>query len=223
MLPTHARYGKVILYMLSVRREKKILSASYAYVLGCDEVGRGSVAGPVVAGVVAFDKTFFTRRTAWSKLVNDSKRLSARARTELAFHIKQSAAAWSIGVVSAGIIDRINILEATKRAMESAVKKIHMQLGVGVHKTFLLTDGNFLLPKFRGTQESIVRGDTSVFCIAAASIVAKVYRDELMTTLDKKFIGYGFARHKGYGTKFHFEQIQRLGLTSEHRQTFCRR
>lgn len=209
--------------MLPVKREIKILSGSAQYVLGCDEVGRGSLAGPVVAGVVAFDKTFFLHRPAWSKLVNDSKQLSARTRSELAFHIKQSAAAWSVGVVSAAVIDKINILQATKRAAEQAARKIHMQLGVDVEKTFLLIDGNFLLPNFQGAQESVIGGDGSVFCIAAASIVAKVYRDELMKRLDQKNSGYGFTQHKGYGTKFHFAQIKQKGLSPVHRKTFCHR
>lgn len=209
--------------MLPVKREIKILSDHTQYVLGCDEVGRGSLAGPVVAGVVAFDKNFFLHRPAWSKLVNDSKQLSARTRSELAFHIKRSADAWSVGVVSAAVIDKINILQATKRAAEQAVRKIHMQLGVDAKETFLLIDGNFLLPNFQGTQEAVVGGDRSVFCIAAASIVAKVYRDELMLRLDKKLFGYGFGQHKGYGTQLHFEQIKRLGLSSVHRTTFYNR
>ncbi len=209
--------------MLSTKREKQILKDPIIYVLGCDEVGRGSLAGPVVAGVAAFDENFFRHRPTWSTLVNDSKQLSARIRTELAFHIKQSAVAWSVGVVHASVIDKINILQATKRAAELAAQKIHMQLGVGSEKTFLLIDGNFLLPHYLGTQESVIRGDGSVFCIAAASILAKVYRDELMTRLDEKFSGYGFAQHKGYGTKFHFAQIKRLGLSPVHRRTFYNR
>lgn len=209
--------------MLPVRREQKIFSDSLLYVLGCDEVGRGCLAGPVVAGVVAFDKSFFQHRPTWSKQVNDSKQVSARMRSELAFHIKQSAAAWSVGVVSARVIDRINILQATKRAAVAAVRKIHMQLTVTPDKTFLFIDGNFLLPQYRGAQESVVGGDASVFCIAAASIVAKVYRDELMKRLDQKNSGYGFAQHKGYGTKFHFAQIKRKGLSPAHRKTFCHR
>lgn len=209
--------------MLSTKREKQILKGRIIYVLGCDEVGRGSLAGPVVAGVVAFDENFFRYRPTWSTLVNDSKQLSARIRTELAFHIKQSAVAWSVGVVHAPVIDKINILQATKRAAELAARKIHMQLGVDSEKTFLLIDGNFLLPRYPGSQDSIVGGDGSVFCIAAASILAKVYRDALMARLDKKFLGYGFAQHKGYGTKFHFAQIKRLGLSPVHRRTFYNR
>lgn len=207
--------------MLPVRREQKILSGSLLYVMGCDEVGRGSLAGPVVAGVVAFDKNFFQYRPAWGKRVNDSKQVSVRMRSELAFHIKQSAAAWSVGVVSAQVIDRINILQATKRAVAVAVQKIHMQLAVPSDKTFLLLDGNFLIPDYTGRQEAVVRGDASVFCIAAASIVAKVYRDELMVKLDKKFPGYEFKAHKGYGTKRHREALKSLGLSSIHRKTFC--
>jgi ribonuclease HII len=207
--------------MLPVRREQKILSGSLLYVMGCDEVGRGSLAGPVVAGVVAFDKNFFQHRPAWGKRVNDSKQVSVRMRSELAFHIKQSAAAWSVGVVSAQVIDRINILQATKRAVAVAVQKIHMQLAVPSDKTFLLLDGNFVIPYYIGRQEAVVRGDASVFCIAAASIVAKVYRDELMVKLDKKFPGYEFKAHKGYGTKRHREALKSLGLSSIHRKTFC--
>lgn len=209
--------------MLSTKREKQIFKDPITYVLGCDEVGRGSLAGPVVVGVVAFDKNFFRSRPAWSKLVNDSKKLSARVRDELVFHIKQSAVAWGVGMVQAPVIDKINILQATKRAAQLAAQKLHMQLGVSPDKTFLLIDGNFLLPQYRGAQESVIRGDGSVFCIAAASILAKVYRDELMTRLDEKFSGYGFAQHKGYGTKFHFAQIKRLGLSPVHRRTFYNR
>jgi ribonuclease HII len=207
--------------MLPVRREQKILSGSLLYVMGCDEVGRGSLAGPVVAGVVAFDKNFFQHRPAWGKRVNDSKQVSVRMRSELAFHIKQSAAAWSVGVVSAQVIDRINILQATKRAVAVAVQKIHMQLAVPSDKTFLLLDGNFVIPYYIGRQEAVVRGDASVFCIAAASIVAKVYRDELMVKLDKKFPEYGFKAHKGYGTRQHQEALKSFGVSSIHRKTFC--
>lgn len=208
--------------MLPVQREKQILSGRVSYVLGCDEVGRGSLAGPVVAGVVAFNQSFFAQRPAWTKLINDSKQVSPSLRTELAFHIKQTASAWSVGVVSAGAIDKINILQATKRAAESAVRKIHMQLDVGVKSTFLLVDGNFLLPGFLGRQESVVRGDATVFCIAAASLVAKVYRDALMVKLDKKFTGYHFAQHKGYGTPEHRRCIFEFGLSPVHRATFCK-
>lgn len=207
--------------MLPVRREQKILSGSLLYVMGCDEVGRGSLAGPVVAGVVAFDKNFFQHRPAWSKHVNDSKQVSVRMRSELAFHIKQSAAAWSVGVVSAQVIDRINILQATKRAVAVAVQKIHMQLAVPSDKTFLLLDGNFVIPYYIGRQEAVVRGDASVFCIAAASIVAKVYRDEFMVKLDKKFPEYGFKAHKGYGTRQHQVALKSFGVSSIHRKTFC--
>lgn len=207
--------------MLALQREKKVLSTGVAYVLGCDEVGRGSLAGPVIAGVVAFGKNFFVRPPVWAKQVNDSKQLSTGVRAALAFHIKQSAAAWSVGVVSPSVIDRINILAATKRAAEHALRKIHMQLGVGSEKTFLLLDGNFLLPHYGGKQEAVVRGDASVFCIAAASIVAKVYRDELMVKLDKKFPGYEFKAHKGYGTRRHQEALKSFGLSSIHRKTFC--
>lgn len=207
--------------MIAVQREKKILSTDYAYVLGCDEVGRGSLAGPVVVGVVAFDKKFFIRLPDWAKKVNDSKQVSPHQRTMLAFHIKQSAAAWSVGVMSAKVIDRINILAATKQAAEQALRKIHMQLNVGTEKTFLLLDGNFLLPHYTGRQEAVVRGDASVFCIAAASIVAKVYRDEFMVKLDKNFPEYGFKAHKGYGTRQHQEALKSFGVSSIHRKTFC--
>lgn len=179
------------------------------------------MAGPVVAGVVAFDKNFFIRLPGWAKKVNDSKQLSPVMRAELQFHIKQSAASWSVGVVSPKVIDRINILAATKRAADHALRKIHMQLSVDTKKTFLLLDGNFLLPNYTGRQEAVVHGDALVFCIAAASIVAKVYRDELMVKLDKKFPGYEFKAHKGYGTKLHKVALKRLGLSSIHRKTFC--
>lgn len=203
--------------------EKRILSRGYSYVVGCDEVGRGALAGPIVAAAVIWNAECKMMNAELSE-VQDSKLLSATKREALVFHIKHHALAWNIASVSPQVIDKINIHQANLLALYRAVEGVHKKLkGLHKSKTYTLVDGRFTIPQLQGAQQAVVDGDAKVFSIAAASILAKVYRDELMMKQDLKFPGYYFSNHKGYGTELHRTAIAALGLTSIHRQTFCTR
>ena len=174
---------------------------------GVDEVGRGPLAGPVVAAAVIFG----AHRPEGLK---DSKRLTAKRRAELSAEIKDTALAWSIGRADVEEIDRLNILRASHLAMQRAVTAL------GARPEVLLVDGN-LLPSFEIPAVAVVRGDDRVPEISAASIVAKVARDGEMEALAKRHPGYGFERHKGYATAEHLAALERLGPTPAHRQSFA--
>ncbi|HJP07434.1 MAG: ribonuclease HII [Acidiferrobacteraceae bacterium] len=176
-------------------------------VAGVDEVGRGPLAGPVVAAAVILSTS-----CTYEGLV-DSKRLSPIKREHVSARIRATAQAWCLAAASAGQIDRLNIHQATLLAMRRAV------LGLKVMPDYVLVDGRFYptLP-YRG--EAVVRGDQSEPAISAASILAKVYRDRLMGEFDKQFPGYGFSRHKGYPTVVHLSALQVLGPCREHRLSF---
>lgn len=185
-------------------------------VAGIDEAGRGCLAGPVVAAAVILHPGREISGLA------DSKTLSPRARENLALQIKTLAAAWSVGIVWQKRIDEINILQATFEAMAKAVARLKPGLG------FLLVDGNKIIPEsvlsscagFSMPQKAIIDGDALVPAISAASIVAKTFRDNIMQALAKKWPGYGFDKHKGYGTKKHYEALRLLGPSPLHRLTF---
>ncbi|MDT8437535.1 MAG: ribonuclease HII [Wenzhouxiangellaceae bacterium] len=178
-------------------------------VAGVDEAGRGPLAGPVVAAAVVLDPG----RPIDG--LDDSKKLSPKRREQLAEAIRARARAWAIGVSQVAEIDRINILQATFTAMQRAV------VGLGLAPDEVRVDGN-RAPDFGGLRTiALVGGDGSDPAIAAASILAKVQRDQWMVELDARFPGYGFARHKGYGTRIHLDALQRLGPCAEHRQSFA--
>lgn len=177
---------------------------------GVDEVGRGALAGPVVAGCVILPPFI---DSSWIKQVRDSKLLTARQRNHLSPNIMEEALDWSIGIVTSPIIDELNILRATWRAMEQAVLKLKYP------PQCLLVDGT-RIPGIEIPQQSIIAGDKKCISIACASIIAKVTRDNIMKELDKMFPDYGFSKHKGYGTKQHLECIERLGAISAHRHSF---
>ena len=201
---------------MNFKYELKKIEDNYSYVAGCDEVGRGCLAGPVVAAAVVFDPTLVTH--ALSE-VRDSKLLSAKKREELSTLIKSLSLAWSIAEVSPAKIDKINIHNASLLAIRKAVEglgKIHIQ------KTFLYVDGKFTIPNFDIEQQAVIGGDDKVLSIAASSIIAKVYRDELMKKFDKQYPVYNFAKHKGYATEIHRKQILSYGLSPIHRITFCK-
>ena len=183
----------------------------FGIIAGADEAGRGPLAGPVVAAAVVFPEN------CGIIPVDDSKRLSAARRASLSGEIAERAVSFSVGVIGPGEIDDINILEATKRAMRLAVKS----LAVAPH--MVLVDGNAAVDFGGGIiGECVVRGDSLSFSIAAASIMAKVARDNLMLEYDKEFPGYGFAKHKGYGTRGHAEALRRLGPCPIHRRSFLK-
>ena len=184
-----------------------------ALLCGIDEAGRGPLAGPVVASAVIFPRWFRTDGGVLER-VTDSKMLSAAERELLAPAIRKAAAFWAVAVVDPETIDRINILEATMLAMNLAVASLPMI------PELLLIDGNRFRSDLPIPYETIVKGDAKVFSIAAASILAKTHRDELMVVFAGQYPQYGFERHVGYGTKMHVEAILQHGRCPIHRQSF---
>jgi len=174
---------------------------------GVDEVGRGPLAGDVVAAAVILDESRPIEG------LRDSKKLSAARREELAAEIRERALAFCVASASVAEIDELNILQASLLAMRRAVEALDPQPG------YVLVDGNHL-PRWRYAAEPVVRGDSSVPAIAAASILAKVHRDRALVALGEQFPGYGFASHKGYPTAAHLEALQVLGVTPVHRRSF---
>jgi len=181
--------------------------SAYQFVAGVDEVGRGPLAGPVVAAAVILDPKRPIDGLA------DSKALSAARRDVLAAQIREQALAWAIGRAEHEEIDRINILQASLLAMRRAV------LALSPTPEFALIDGN-RCPLLPCPAQAVIRGDSSVAAISAASILAKVTRDAEMTQLDMLYPGYGFASHKGYPTKTHIAALASLGVTPIHRRSF---
>lgn len=187
--------------------EKKLWNEGFDLVAGIDEAGRGALAGPVVAAAVIFppgSENFGLR---------DSKKLTAARRDALFIEIEQKAVSIGIGVVGNEDIDRINILRATLKAMEAAISFLSLK------PDYLIIDGNQSV-KSEIPHETIVKGDDRSFSIAAASIIAKVTRDRLMTSLHDKYPHYNFPGHKGYGTEEHRDAIKRYGMSSVHRKSF---
>ncbi len=189
--------------------EKKLWSNGISAIAGVDEAGRGPLAGPVVAAAVIFPMHCFIEG------VNDSKRLTELRRQELYEHICQNALAVGVGIVDHTIIDEINILRATHKAMLLAIEQLRYK------PEYILVDGNSF-PKISVPSQTIVDGDAISFTIAAASIIAKVTRDRIMVEYDSRYPHYGFKQHKGYGTRKHREAIARYGLCDIHRRSFCK-
>jgi len=197
-------------YRPSFVEEQALAKRGCRLIAGIDEVGRGPLAGPVMAGAVILPLNL---ETPWLHLVNDSKQLSAETRERLFPLICESAIAVGIGEVSAEAIDEHGIARATKMAMKAAIGKLHPKPDA------LLID--FVrLPEINLPQRCIPKGDCKSISIACASIIAKVTRDRLMVELDRMYPGYGFAGHKGYATREHLESIERLGACPIHRKCF---
>lgn len=175
---------------------------------GCDEVGRGPLAGDVLAAAVILDPD--------QPIIglNDSKKLTEKKRENLFIEIQQKAKSWCIARASVAEIDSLNILQASLLAMTRAVQGLHIQ------PEHVLVDGN-KLPRWHYTAEAVIKGDSRVPAISAASILAKVVRDREMVELDKQFPGYGFADHKGYPTKVHLDALEKLGVTPIHRKSYA--
>ena len=188
--------------------ENQAVVEGYKFVAGIDEVGRGCLAGAVVAAAVILDLS-----KPLPEALNDSKKLTARRRERLDEEIREHALAYAVAQVEAEEIDRINILQATKKAMCAAIENLNLRAD------FLLIDAvelkNLGLP-----QKAIIGGDAISASIAAASIVAKTYRDNLMREIDKIYPVYGFSKHVGYGTKAHFEALRSHGACPLHRKSF---
>lgn len=181
----------------------------YNYVCGIDEVGRGPLAGPVMAAAVIFPKDVNLL------YLNDSKQLSEKKREELYEEIKEAAVAYAVGIANVDVIDRINILQADYEAMRQSIGKL------SVVPELLLNDA-VTIPSVNQPQVPIIKGDTKSISIAAASILAKVERDRLMCLYDEVYPQYGFARNKGYGSAEHIEALRKYGPCEIHRRTFIK-
>lgn len=189
------------------KKEKELYGAGYYAIAGVDEAGRGPLAGPVVAGAVIM------KRNGALLPVRDSKTLSHAKREALRQQIKTEALAYAIGIASVHEIEQLNILEATKLAMKRALGNLRQPFD------YLLTDVVHL-SQISCPQENIVKGDKQVYAIAAASILAKEYRDELMQLYNRLYPAYGFHKNKGYGTAAHLKAVKTYGLSPIHRRTF---
>ncbi|MEY8280242.1 ribonuclease HII [Oscillospiraceae bacterium 52-8] len=186
------------------------LRQRFGTLCGVDEAGRGPLAGPVCAAAVVLPEGYLPAG------LNDSKKLTEKRRELLFDEIRENAVAYSVQLVDNEIIDDINILNATMQAMAQAIA------GLGVPVELALIDGNRCPPADLPCQ-AVVQGDARSASIAAASILAKVTRDRLMLEYDQLFPGYGFARHKGYPTKAHYQALTQLGVTPIHRLTFLKK
>ena len=194
-------------------RELELLSSGHRYVAGVDEAGRGALAGPVVAAAVVLPLGRFDLARGLSE-VRDSKQLTPAARDRCDEQVRELAVAIGIGEASAKEVDEQGLLPATRAAMRRAVEALDPA------PSCLLID-HIRIPELELPQEAITRGDQSVLSIAAASVVAKVWRDRWMAELDVRFAGYGFERHKGYGTQQHRQALARLGPCPEHRRSYA--
>lgn len=185
--------------------ESALYEKGYQFICGVDEAGRGPLAGPVVASAVIFKQGFF------HKDINDSKTVSTKKREMLFDVIMSNAIAVGVSIIDSKVIDDINILEASRLAMQDAISKLKVQ------PDFVLTDHMDI----KGyPYESIVKGDQKSMTIAAASIIAKVTRDKIMLEYDKIYPEYRFSAHKGYGTKLHLDALKTYGATPIHRKSF---
>ena len=190
---------------------EKVLSFERGFMLiaGVDKVGRGPLAGPVVAAAVIIDATSPIAGLA------DSKKLSSKKREILAEIIKNSAISWAIGSASVEEIDQLNILQATLLAMQRAIT------GLPIKPDHIQIDGQHTPRLEYYSMEAIINGDALIPVISAASIIAKVARDQLMVAYDEQYPGYGFAKHKGYGTAAHLSSLKQFGPTTIHRRSFA--
>ena len=216
-----ALFNHVMLFVVqlpTLQYEKRLWRTGCARIAGVDEVGRGALAGPVVAAAVIFPPDAAQRLL---KKVRDSKKLTELAREQLYEELAASADAWEVGIVSHRAIDRINVVNATLGAMREAIKKFAATPG------HVLLDGYFSpkalkrkLHDIAAPCECIIRGDAHVFSIAAASVIAKVTRDRIMRALHQKYPQYGFGEHKGYGTALHYKMLRLHGPSVIHRKSF---
>ena len=191
--------------------EREMIQLGAQYIAGVDEVGRGPFAGPVVCAAVILP----LEKKNLIEGIDDSKKLKEGERERLAELIKERAIAYKICEADNKTIDRINIVQATKLCMKQAVE------GLAVEPDVVFVDGNFKID-ISLPQQTLIKGDALSYSIGAASILAKVYRDRLMCEFDKIYPQYGFAQHKGYGTKMHRDAIREYGLCEIHRRTFIK-
>jgi ribonuclease HII len=195
--------------LCSWRFEDEARQAGFRAVVGVDEVGRGALCGPVVAGAVLLDRSFPTEG------LDDSKQVTRKRRETLAARIRESARAWAIGQCESWEIDRINILRATHQAMKRALQALPAAADL------LLVDGGFPIGGVETEQRTIVKGDALSFSIAAASIIAKVARDGMMRDWDARCPGYGLGKNMGYGSREHLVALANKGPSEIHRRSFA--
>lgn len=198
------------LFQSMLKYEKELQNEGIYIIGGVDEAGRGPLAGPVVAACVVFDS-----RKPFPR-ANDSKKLSEKKREELYDEIIDKCLCYGIGDADNTVIDEVNILNATYIAMKNAIEKC------AEHIPGILLVDHVHIPNIDIFQKSITHGDALSVSIASASIIAKVTRDRLMKEYDKTYPGYGFAKHKGYGTKAHYEALNTHGMTDIHRKSFLK-
>lgn len=199
------------------RPEIELMDKGYSLIAGVDEVGRGPLAGPVVAAACIFD------RDVDIVGIDDSKKLSEKKREQFFDEIKDKALAYGIGEASCEVIDEINILEATKLAMKRAIDEADKMLeSKGRDRIQIVIFDAVKINDLKKEQMSVIKGDQTYFSVAAASILAKVTRDNLMKEYDKVYPEYRFASNKGYGTKAHYEGIKKAGITEIHRKSFLK-
>lgn len=190
--------------------ERIALSEGYKYVCGVDEAGRGPLAGPVCAAAVILPDGLEIEG------LNDSKKISEKKREQLFDVITEKAIAYSIAFGTVEEIEQVNILNATFLAMNRAIE------GLSIKPDFALIDGNRVPKDIKIPCKTVIKGDGKSYSVAAASILAKVTRDRLLLDADKKYPQYGFAKHKGYGTKAHYEAIKQYGICELHRPSFLK-
>ena len=195
---------------MTYKYEKQALAEGYKVVCGVDEAGRGPLCGPVCAAAVILPVDCEIEG------INDSKKLSEKKRDMLYDIIKEKALAYSVVMVDAETIDKINILQATFKAMREAVDSLSVKPDIA------LIDGNGK-PGLSIEERTLIKGDAKSISVAAASILAKVTRDRYCLEMDEKYPEYQFAKHKGYGTKLHYEMIAEYGICPEHRRTFLKK
>jgi ribonuclease HII len=196
-----------------LRQEESLWQAGLQWIAGLDEAGRGALAGPVAVGAVILpaDPPLLSRTLG---LIRDSKLMTPPRRERGAGAIQATALSWAVGFASAGEIDALGIVPATRLAASRALA------GLSHFPDYLLTDFRLELPELDVPQSSLVRGDASCLSIAAASVLAKTSRDSLMRELDGQYPGYGLGKHKGYGTQAHRAAMDRLGISPIHRRSF---
>ena len=195
--------------MLDYSYEIQAHNDGFSVVCGVDEAGRGPLAGPVFAGAVILPENYT------HEILNDSKKLSEKKRDLVYDDIIKDAISWSVGIATEKEIDEINILNATFLAMKRAVE------GLGIKPDLAFIDGN-RYPNTGVKEVTIVKGDSKCMSVAAASIIAKVSRDRFMLQMAEKYPQYQFEKHKGYGTKLHYEMIEKYGVSEIHRRTFLK-
>jgi ribonuclease HII len=202
--------------MLNLIEEQKLIASGYRLIGGIDEAGRGPLAGPVVAACVIWPNDFDVEKLQYTELkfLRDSKKLDEKKRDDLFGVIKEEALDVGVGICDHLTVDRANIFQATFLAMKKALGAMKQK------PDYILIDGKFGIPNCSYAQKAIIKGDSKIFSIMAASIIAKVTRDRLMKKFHEQFPDYGFDQHKGYGTKQHFAMLKKYGPCQIHRRSF---